>query len=163
MSAHVLSRSALGIAAAIVILTGCSSGGTSTSAGPSLPVAAQFTLNFTNSVVYQSTPSGISFSVTDATRNCIKFPQPFSDDDLNYNDSAPRIVQLVDCGTSGWFTVKFHALDVSLADTTIRFTVSEPGVSESIVTQGGLCIQQSGATTLQESIIAKPPSGCPVK
>lgn len=161
MSAHVFSRSALGIAAAIAILTGCSSGGTATSAGPSLPVAAQFTLNLINAVVYQSTQSSISFSVTDATRSCIQFPQPFSDDHLNYNDSTERTVQLVDCGTSGWFTVKFHALDVSLADTTARFTVSEPGVSESIVTQGGLCVKQT--TGLQVDVTAKPTSGCPAR
>jgi hypothetical protein len=158
MSAHVFSRSALGFAAVIVILTGCG-GGTSTSTARSLPVAAQFTLNLTNSVVYRSTPSSISFQISDWTRNCLQFPRPFSDDHLNYNDSAQRTVQLVDCGTSGWFTVTFHALDVSLADTTVKWTVSEPGLSESVVTQGGLCIQQTRG--LLETVIAKPPSGCP--
>jgi len=158
MSAHVLARSALGFATVVVILTGCG-GGTSTSTAPSLPVAAQFTLNLTNSVVYRSTPSSISFDVSDWTRSCLQFPQPFSDDHLNYKDSAQRVVQLVDCGTSGWFTVTFHALDVSLADTTVKWTVSESGLTESVVTQGGLCIQQTSG--LQESVIAKPPGGCP--
>lgn len=161
MSAYLLSRSALGVAAVIVILAGC--GGTSTSGTPSLPVAAHFNFNFTNLVVYQSTQSSISFSVSDATRSCIQFPQPFSDDHLNYNDSTERTVQLVDCGTSGWFEVKFHALDVSLPDTTVRWTVSEPGVTESVVTQGGLCVEQTNGTVVQETITAKPPSGCPAK
>lgn len=161
MSAHIFRRSAFGIAAAAIVLTGCSSAGSPITAGPSLPVAAQFTMNFTNSVVYNSTQSGVSFSVVDATRSCIQFPQPFSDDDLSYNASTQRIVQLVDCGTSGWFTVKFHALDVPLADTTVRWTVSESGASESIDTQGGLCIHQTGGTLLQDVITAKPASGCP--
>lgn len=158
MSARGFCRSTLGVAAAVVMLIGCSSGGGgSTSAGPSLPVAAQFTLTFENSVLSASTPSSISFAVQDATRNCVKFPEPFSDNHLAYNDSATRTVQLVDCGTSGWFTVKFHALDVSLADMIVKWTVSESGLVENIVTQGGLCIQHVSG---QERIIAKPPSGC---
>lgn len=157
MSARVFNRSALGIAAAIVTLIGCG-GGTSTSVEPSLPVAAQFNLNFVNSVVYGSTPSSISFDVQDSTRNCIKFPQPFSDDHLDYKDSAERTVWLLDCGTDGWFTVRFHALDVKLADMTVKWTVSESGLNESIVEEGGLCIKRING---QERIIAKPPSGCP--
>ena len=157
MNAHVFNRSALGIAAAIVMMTGCSSGGTSSSPAPSLPVAAEFTLTFENSVVSGSTPSSISFAVQDATRNCVQFPEPFSDNHLAYGDSVARTVQLVDCGTSGWFTVKFHALDVSLPDMIVRWTVSESGLIESIVNQGGLCIQHVSG---QERIIAKPSSGC---
>ena len=157
MSAQVFSRSALGIAAAIVTLMGCG-GGTSTSAGPSLPVAAQFTLHFVNSVVSGSTPSSISFEVQDSTRNCIEFPQPFSDAHLDYKGSVDRTVWLLDCGTDGWFTVRFHALDVKLADTTVKWTVSEGGLNESIVEEGGLCIKRISG---QEKIIAKPPSGCP--
>jgi hypothetical protein len=159
MSAHVFRRSALGIAAATSLLIGC--GGTSTSGEPSLPVAAQFSLSFVNSVVYGSTPSSISFEVTDSTKNCVKFPQPFSDDHLDYQDSVQRTVQLVDCGTSGWFTVTFHALDVSLADMAVKWTVSESGLNESIVTEGGLCIQHIRGLEFKERIIAKPPSGCP--
>lgn len=160
MSAHVFNRSALGITAAIVILTGCG-GGTSSSAAPSLPVAAQFNVNFVNSVISGSTPSSVSFEVQDATRNCIKFPEPFSDAHLDYNGSAERTVWLVDCGTTGWFNVQFHALDVSLADTIVKWTVSEMGLTESIVQQGGLCIEPIKGSALTESITAKPPSGCP--
>jgi hypothetical protein len=159
MSAHVFCRSALGIAAATSLLIGC--GGNSTSGEPSLPVAAQFSLNFVNSVVSGSTPSSISFEVTNSTTNCVKFPQPFSDDHFGYQDSVERTVQLVDCGTSGWFTVTFHALDVSLSDMTVKWTVSESGLDESIITQGGLCIQQIRGLEFKERIFAKPPSGCP--
>lgn len=160
MSARFFGRSALGIAA-IVLLIGCGGGSSSTSTSPSLPVAAQWTLNLVNSVVYASTQSSISFAVQDSTKNCLVFPQPFSDDHLAYGGSAARTVQLVDCGTDGWFTVTFHALDVSLADTTVKWTVSEGGVNESIVTQGGLCIQQIAGVELKEEITAKPPGGCP--
>lgn len=160
MSAHVFSRSALGFAAIIVILAGCGGGGgTSTASAPSLPVAAQFTLNIKNLVVHGGTSSSISFQTSDWTRNCLQFPQPFSDDQLSYKDSAQRTVQLVDCGTSGWFTVTFHALDVALADTTVKWTVLESGLSESVVTQGGLCVQQTNG--VEETVIAKPPGGCP--
>lgn len=163
MSKCVLSRSALSIAAAIVALTGCGGGGTSTSATPSLPIAAQFNVTVLNSVVVGSTQSSISFALADATRNCLQFPQPFSDDHLSYKASAERIVQLVDCGTDGWFTVTFHALDVSLPDTTVKWTVSESGLKKSTVTQGGLCIQRiGGGSAFTEKITAKPPGGCPV-
>lgn len=157
MSAQVFGRSALGVAAAVATLMGCG-GGTSTSAAPSLPVAARFSLNLVNSVVYGSTPSSISFAVQDSTRNCITFPQPFSDDHLDYHDSAARTVWLLDCGSDGWFTVRFHALDVKLADTIVKWTVSESGVIESSVKEGGLCLKRISG---QERIIAKPPSGCP--
>lgn len=161
MSAHIFGRAAFGIAAAIVMLTGCGGGGASASSAPSLPVAAQYNVNLVNSVLSGSTSSGISFQVADATRNCIKFPQPFSDNDLGYNDSTTRTVQLVDCGSSGWFTVTFHPLDVSLADTTIKWTVSESGLSQSTVTQGGLCVTGIRGLLLKGTIIAKPRGGCP--
>jgi len=162
MSARGFGHPALGIAAALVGLAGCGGGGgTSTSAAPSLPVAAQFNVNVVNSVVSGSTQSSISFTVTDSTGNCIKFPEPFSDDHLDYGDSAKRIVWLVDCGTTGWFNVKFHALDVKLADTTVKWTVSEAGLSEGIVESGGLCIKQSGGLEIEEKVSAKPPGGCP--
>lgn len=158
MSAHILSRSAVGISAAVVMLMGCGGGGGgSISAGPSLPVAAQFTLTIENSVVVGSTPSSISFSVQDATRNCIQFPEPFSDNHLAYNDSAARTVQLVDCGSTGWFNVKFHALDVNVADTIIKWTVAESGLTEAIVDQGGLCVTHISG---QERVTAKSSGGC---
>jgi hypothetical protein len=164
MSARVFIRSTLGIAAATVMLAGCSGGGgSSTSGQPSLPVAAQFNLTFVNSVVYGSTQSSVSFGVENSTRNCLQFPEPFSDGQLAYGDSAKRTVQLLDCGTDGWFTVKFHALDVPLADTIVKWTVSESSLNESIVTQGGLCIQHIPGIDVTESIIAKPSSGCPAK
>lgn len=161
MSAHFFCRSTLGIAAAIALLTGCGGGGTSTTSTPSLPVAAQFNLDVVNSVVHGSKQSSISFNVQDSTKNCIEFFEPFSDQHLNYGDSAERAIGLLDCGADGWFTVQFHALDVSLADTTVKWTVSEGGVSESIVEQGGLCVKQTSALKITEEITAKPPSGCP--
>lgn len=161
MNAHVFSRPALGIAATIVMLTGCGGSGTSTSGGPSLPVAAQFNLNFVNSVISGTTPSSISLQLQDWTKNCLQLSQPFSDAHLAYKASAQRMVSLLDCGTAGSFTVRFHALDVPLADTTIQWTVLEPGLSESTVQQGGLCVKQIGGLALTETIIAKPPSGCP--
>jgi len=164
MSAHVFNRSALGIFAAIVMLTGCGGaggGGTSASGIPSLPIAAQFHMTFVNSVVYGSTQSSISFHVADAMGNCVKFPDPFSDNQLDYGASTERLIWLVDCGTPGWFTVTFHALDVRLADTTVKWTVAESGLTESIVDQGGLCIQRARGPEIKESITAKTASGCP--
>jgi hypothetical protein len=160
MNVRVFNRSALSIAAAIVTLTGCGGGSGSTSVAPSLPVAAQFNLTFVNSVVYVSTPSGVSFEVADSASNCIKFPEPFSDSQLDYGDSATRTIWLVDCGRPGWFTVTFHALNVSLADTTVKWTVSESGLGESIVDQGGLCIKPVKGAQFKDSITAKPASGC---
>jgi hypothetical protein len=160
MTARILSRSALGVATALAMLTACG-GGNSTSAGPSLPIAAQFSLTFVNSVVYGPVKSSISFELTDSTKKCINFAEPFSDNHLNYNDSAERTIMLLDCGTAGSFTVKFHALDVPLADMIVKWTVSEPGLNESIVQQGGLCIKDIGGLESQERIIAKPPGGCP--
>lgn len=156
-------RSASSIAAVIAVLAGCGGGGGggTTSAGPSLPIAAQFGVTVLNSVLYGSTPSSISFSVADATRSCIAFPEPFSDDHLAYDASVVRGVQLLDCGTDGWFTVTFHALDVPLADTTVKWTVSESGLSKSIVKQGGLCVQAAGGSDLKERVTEKHASGCP--
>jgi hypothetical protein len=161
MNAQILSRSALAVSLGIAMLTGCGGGsGGSISTSPSLPVAAQFSLTFVNSVAYGSTQSSISFDVTDSTQSCIKFPDPFSDARLDYGASVSRTVWLVDCGTSGWFNVTFHALDVPLADTTIKWTVAESGLTENIVTQGGLCIEPVKGVQFKDSVIAKPPSGC---
>ncbi len=159
MNTSIFSRSAFGISAAILVLTGC--GGGSSAVAPLLPVAAQFNFTVVNSVIQGSTQSSISFAVEDVTRNCIQFPGPFSDNHLDYGASTVRAVELVDCGTSGWFTVRFHALDVQLADTIVKWTVSEAGVTESTVTQGGLCVSQVNAPVLTEKITAKPASGCP--
>ncbi len=161
MSANALSRPVLGIAAAIAMLTGC--GGRSNSVAP-LPVAYEFTLTLVNSVVDGSTPSSVSFDVEEATKSCITFPQPFSDDLLAYGDSVRRTVQLVDCGNlSGWFTVNFHALDLSLADTLVKWTVSGNGVSQIVLKQGGLCITGIKGMRTKGTISAKPPGGCPTK
>src|SRR5579871_1438540 len=161
MGVRVRSRSAFSVAVVIAVLAGCGGGGGTTSAGPSLPIAAQFGVTVLNSVLYGSTPSSISFSVSDATRSCIRFPEPFSDNHLAYDASAVRGVQLLDCGTDGWFTVTFHALDVPLADTTVKWTVSESGLSKSIVKQGGLCVQAVGVFVIKAPITEKHSSGCP--
>jgi hypothetical protein len=161
MNRQVFNRSPLFVAIAIALLTGCGGGsGGSVSTSPSLPVAAQFSLTFVNSVVAGSTQSSISFQVTNSTTSCIKFPDPFSDAHLDYGASVQRTVWLVDCGNPGWFTVTFHALDVPLADTTVRWTVTESSLTESIDHQGGLCIEPVKGAQFTDNVIAKPASGC---